>query len=89
MQGRGERQVRGREKTVALPPDESGRYRSALARVDRKEKLLGAFLLVYVEVEIIKFGKKANVEKREVRAGTIACALEGWGEGGVRADVAE
>jgi hypothetical protein len=37
--------------------------------------------LVHVEVEIIKFGKKkADVEKREVRAGTIACALEGWGE---------
>jgi hypothetical protein len=27
------------------------------------------------------------VEKREVRAGTIAYALEGWGESGVRADV--
>jgi hypothetical protein len=44
--------------------------------------------LVHVEVEIIKFGKKkADVEKREVRAGTIACALEGWGECGVRVRV--
>jgi hypothetical protein len=38
-----------------------------------------------VEVEIIKFGKEKltwrRVEKREVRAGTVACALEGWGEG--------
>jgi hypothetical protein len=28
------------------------------------------------------------VEEREVRAGTIACALEGWDESGVRADMA-
>jgi hypothetical protein len=27
------------------------------------------------------------VEEREVRAATIACALEGWGESGVRVRV--
>jgi hypothetical protein len=27
------------------------------------------------------------VEKREVRAGTVACALEGWGESEVRVKV--
>jgi hypothetical protein len=36
--------------------------------------------LIHAEIEIIKSGKKADVEEREVRASTIACALKGWDE---------